>query len=139
MVSVNANRIQESAENYLETILMLSKKLVHVRSIDIANELGFSRASISISMKKLKESGFIDVNDRGYISLTPRGLAQASEVYERHRVLTAVLIALGVDKETARDDACRIEHVISTEAFDKIKEHLCRYTPGGCGPDCCRD
>lgn len=117
-------KIQESAENYLETILMLSKKQPFVRSIDIANELGFSKPSVSVAMKNLRTSGHILVNDAGHITLTESGLNIASSVLERHSVLSRMLMVLGVDPEIASEDACRIEHVISAESFAAIKAHI---------------
>ena len=116
--------IYESAENYLETILMLKGKLGSVRSIDIANELGFSKPSVSVAMKKLRESGHINVDSDGLIILTEDGLSIAKAVYERHTHISSWLIALGVDKKIAAEDACRIEHVISQETFDKIRDHI---------------
>lgn len=117
-------RIQESAENYLETILMLSKKNAHVRSVDIANELGFSKPSVSIAMKKLRESELITVDGDGFIRLTEMGHEIASKMFERHQLLSDWLVFLGVSKETALEDACRIEHVISQESFDRIRMHV---------------
>ena len=117
----------ESAENYLETILMLSKKLRVVRSVDIANELGYKKSSISIAMKHLREKNHITVSPEGYIDLTESGLAIAEMIFERHEILTNVLITLGVPEEIASKDACRIEHVISQESFDAIKEHVTKY------------
>ena len=116
-------KIQESAENYLETILMLSQRGTDVRSIDIANELDFSKPSVSIAMKKLRQSGYIEMDGSSLISLTPAGRAVAESVYERHRILTALLMALGVSEENARADACRLEHVLSDESWNKIKAH----------------
>ena len=113
----------ESAENYLETILLLAKKLPVVRSVDIANELGYKKSSVSIAMKNLREKEHIIVNDSGYIYLTDSGLAIAEEIYERHELLTSWLTALGVDPEVAAEDACKIEHVISRESFEAIKNH----------------
>lgn len=117
-------KIQESAENYLETILMLAKRNGSVRSIDIVNKLEFTKPSISIAMKNLRENGYINMDSDGYITLTGKGLDIASAVYERHTLLSDWLIALGVDEETAVDDACKIEHVISTKSFDAIKNHM---------------
>ena len=117
-------KIQESAENYLETILMLSKKQSYVRSIDIANELSFSKPSVSVAMKNLRTSGYILVDDAGHITLTESGLNVAESVLERHSVLSEMLIRLGVDLETASEDACRIEHVISNKSFEAIKAHI---------------
>lgn len=115
---------QESTENYLETILILKSKLGAVRSIDIVNEMGFSKPSVSVAMKHLREKGCIVVDADGCIELTDEGNAAAAGVYERHTVLTEALIALGVSEQTARADACRVEHDISAETFDKIKEHV---------------
>lgn len=116
--------INESAENYLETILLLSKSLPVVRSVDIANELGFKKSSVSIAMKNLREKKHITVNDGGFIYLTESGRAIAEMIYERHELLSSCLEALGVPKDIAVEDACRIEHVISKESFDAIKKHL---------------
>lgn len=115
-------KIQESAENYLETILMLSKKQPYVRSIDIANELNFSKPSVSVAMKNLRTNGHILVDDAGHITLTEAGMKIASSVLERHKVLSEMLIRFGVDPEIASEDACRIEHVISSETFEAIKK-----------------
>ena len=117
-------RTGESAETYLETILVLSNTRGMVRSIDIANELEYSKPSVSIAMKNLRESGYITVDEDGHISLTNSGLAIAESMYERHRVLSDFLLALGVDEKTAINDACRIEHVISQQSFEKIKQHF---------------
>lgn len=117
-------KIQESAEDYLETILILRDKLGQVRSIDIVNEMGFSKPSISIAMRKLRENGYISMDDEGFITLTDSGLKIASTIYERHQLLTRWLIQLGVDEHTAREDACRMEHAISAESFEKIKQHV---------------
>lgn len=116
--------INESAENYLETILLLSKSLPVVRSVDIANELGFKKSSVSIAMKNLREKNHITVNDGGFIYLTESGRAIAEMIYERHELLSSCLEILGVPKDIAVEDACRIEHVISKESFDAIKKHL---------------
>lgn len=120
-------KIHESAENYLETILMLSKKQSYVRSIDIANELNFSKPSVSVAMKNLRSSGHILVDDAGHITLTEDGLKIAESILERHSVLSKMLIRLGVSEEIASEDACRIEHVISKESFDAIKAHIEQY------------
>ena len=117
-------KIQESAENYLETILILKKQNGFVRSIDIAHELEFSKASVSVAMKSLRESGYVVVDADGGISLTDTGLEIANTMYERHELIAAVLMSLGVSKETAYDDSCKIEHVISNETFEKIKEYM---------------
>lgn len=116
--------VNESAENYLETILILSKQLPVVRSVDIANELGFKKSSVSIAMKNLREKKHITVTDAGYIYLTESGRAIADMIYERHQFLSAWLIELGVDEKIATADACKIEHVISAESFEAIKKHV---------------
>ncbi len=120
-------KIQESAENYLETILILKQRQGQVRSIDIVNELNFSKPSVSIAMKKLRESGLIQMAPDGTITLLPEGMRIASTIYERHILLSRYLIRLGVDPKTAAEDACRIEHVISEESFEKIKAHAQQY------------
>lgn len=114
-------RIHESAENYIETIYMLRREQGDVRSIDIATELGFSKPSVSVAMKNLRENGYIEVDSMGFITLTEKGLEIAERMYERHTLLTEFLVGLGVDAETAAEDACRIEHVISEESFEAIK------------------
>ena len=119
-------KIQESAENYLETIYVLAKKNGSVRSIDVANELSFSKASVSVAMKSFREDGYITVDEDGSLKLTEKGLEVAERVYERHEILARALMALGVDKETAYEDACRIEHHISDKSVEKIKEHFGR-------------
>ena len=116
--------IHESAEDYLEKILMLHKKNGLVRSIDIVNELGFSKPSISVAMKKLRENGYIQMDEENYITLTDKGLDIARHVYTRHQTLTRLLIMMGVSSETAEEDACRIEHDISDETFRKIRAYL---------------
>lgn len=115
--------VNESAENYLETILMLSTKLPVVRSVDVANELGFKKSSVSIAMKNLREKGHILVSDAGFITLTESGKEIAEMILERHEFLSSWLVKLGVDEATASEDACKIEHVISTESFQAIKKH----------------
>ena len=122
-------KIQESAENYLETILILSHRQGMVRSIDIAAELSFSKPSVSVAMKNLRENGYIQVDGDGFITLTEAGLAIAEMIYERHSLLSNWLTALGVDPQIALEDACRIEHVISPESFEAIKRHVGRVTP----------
>ena len=117
-------KIQESAENYLETILILNERKGEVRSIDIVNELNFSKPSVSIAMKNLRENGYINMNPDGYITLTDKGAAIANKIYERHTLLSEFLIKIGVNKKTAAEDACRIEHIISEETFDAIKKHI---------------
>ena len=117
-------RIKESAENYLETVLMLKNKNGFVRSIDVANELGFTKASVSVAMKSLREEGYIVVATDGDISLTDKGIQIAENMYERHTVIAKCLIKLGVSEETAYNDSCKIEHDISEETFEKIKEYV---------------
>lgn len=116
--------VNESAENYLETILILSKKLPVVRSVDISNELGYKKSSVSVAMKNLKEKQYITVTDAGFIYLTEDGLKIANMIYERHEFISQWLISLGVNEQVATEDACRIEHVISAESFEAIKEHI---------------
>ena len=116
--------INESAENYLETILTLSKKLPVVRSVDIANELDFKKSSVSVAMKNLREKEYITVSDNGHILLTENGKKQAESVLEKHTTLSDWLISLGVDEEIAREDACRMEHDISAESFFAIKKFI---------------
>lgn len=115
--------LYESAENYLETILQLSQRHGLVRSIDIANELGFSKPSVSVAMKKLRESGYIAMDKEGYITLLPAGEEVAQRILERHRLLTQFFVRLGVTPEVADQDACKIEHDISEETFQRIREH----------------
>lgn len=116
--------VNESAENYLETILILSKQLPVVRSVDIANELGFKKSSVSVAMKNLREKEHITVDKSGFITLTPSGREIAEMIYERHEMISSWLIRLGVPKETAVEDACKIEHVISKESFEAIREFI---------------
>lgn len=116
--------INESAENYLETILMLSKVKPVVRSVDIAEELNFKKSSVSVAMKNLREKNHITVTKEGFIYLTDSGREIAEMIFERHELLTDWLVRLGVDKEIASEDACRIEHVISSESFEAIKQHI---------------
>jgi len=117
-------KIKESAENYLETIYILSLKNSHVRSIDIVNELDFAKPSVSVAMKNLREHGYISMDSDGYITLTDQGKVIAENMYERHTLLSQWLMDLGVDKETATEDACRIEHVLSKDSFEAIKKHI---------------
>ena len=114
----------ESSENYLETILILSKKKPVVRSVDISEELGFKKSSVSVAMKNLRKKNLITVRPEGYIYLTDAGQEIADMIYERHQFLSNWLVSLGVDKKTAVEDACRIEHVISKESFQAIKKAL---------------
>ena len=114
----------ESAENYLETILILSKTLPVVRSVDIATELGYKKSSVSIAMKNLREKEHITVSDAGFISLTDAGKEIAEMIYERHELFRSWLTSLGVDEKTASEDACKMEHAISTESFEAIKAFI---------------
>lgn len=116
--------LRESSEDYLERILMLELANGKVKSIDIANDMDFSKPSVSIAMKKLKESNYISIDENGYIHLTVEGRKIASSVYERHLVLTEALMLLGVKEEIAKIDACKIEHDLSKESYECIKSHL---------------
>ncbi len=115
------HRADESLEDYLETILMLHKSRGQVRSIDIANEMNFTKPSVSIAMKNLREKGYITMADNGYITLTESGKERAESVLERHTILADLLISIGVNEETAREDACKVEHDLSEESFEAIK------------------
>ena len=117
-------RIQESGEMYLETILILSKEKTCVRSIDVCEYMGYSKPSISRAVSLLRNNGYVDMDDRGYLSLTDTGRDIAEKIYERHQVLSKVLIGLGVDEKSAAEDASRIEHVISDKTFAAIKDHV---------------
>ena len=117
-------KVYESEENYLETILVLSLKGGKVRSIDIVNELEYSKPSVSIAMKNLRTKGYIVMGDDGYITLTEKGLKIADTVYERHVVISDWLVCLGVDKKTAVQDACKMEHALSEKSFLAIKSHI---------------
>ena len=125
--------VNESSENYLETIYRLSKKLPVVRSVDIATELNFTKPSVSVAMKNLRQKGHIVVSSAGFITLTESGKAIGESIYERHEIISHWLETLGVDPQVASDDACRMEHVLSKETFDAIKEHI-RKTSGSCSP-----
>ena len=116
-------QVHESTENYLETILVLSKKHPQVRSIDIVNEMGFSKPSVSIAMKNLRQQEYITVDDNGYIKLTKTGKQLAESVYERHTLITDFLTKIGVNAKTAAEDACRVEHVLSPETFAALKKY----------------
>ena len=113
--------IHEASENYLEAILMLREKQAQVRSVDICNLLGFAKSTISVAMKKLKENGYVRIDQSGYITLTEIGEAIAAKIYERHVLIAKLFVLLGVDEETALTDACRIEHDISEESFQALK------------------
>ena len=117
-------KIQESAENYLETILIIGTRQGYVRSIDIANELGFSKPSVSVAMKNLRLNGYIIVDANGHITLSDTGREVAETIYERHTLLTSWLVSLGVDEKIAAEDACRMEHVIRAPSFDAIRKHV---------------
>ncbi len=118
------DRILESKENYLETILILHNKLGNVRSVDIAVEMEFTKPSVSVAMKNLRNEGCIEVDKNGYITLTESGLQIAEKVYERHLLFTRWLTSLGIPKETAEEDACRMEHCLSAESFAAIKAYI---------------
>ncbi|MGX8715239.1 MAG: metal-dependent transcriptional regulator [Lachnospiraceae bacterium] len=117
-------KIMESAENYLEAILMLKEENGYARSIDVANRLHFSKPSVSVAMKNLRENGYITVGEEGHLDLTEKGLQIALKMYERHKVISAWLVSLGVNEEVALEDACRMEHDISTETFNAMKRHF---------------
>ncbi len=117
-------KVLESSQNYLETIYILEKKNGNVRAVDIAHELGFTKASVSVAMKQLRENGYIVVSEDNLIKLLPSGLKIAQDMYERHVLLTEMLIYLGVGEENAAKDACKIEHIISDETFHAIKKYL---------------
>ena len=121
--------LHESAEMYLETIYTLSLAKSNVRSIDVAEALNYSRPSVSRAVGLLKKDGYLLMDEEGFLTLTEEGRALAERIYERHTVLTAALEALGVDKETAAEDACKIEHIISDRTFDAIKAHMKTYMP----------
>ncbi len=120
-------KIQESGENYLETILMLKNRLGQVRSIDIVREMDFSKPTVSVAMKRFRENGYITVDGEGFITLTDKGMEIAERIYERHQVIAEILMKLGVPEKTAYEDSCRIEHDLSDETFARIKEHYHRY------------
>ena len=122
-------RIKESAENYLEAILILKKEKGNVRSIDIANDLGVTKPSVSVAMKSFREEGYITVDENGSIELTEKGMEIANRVYERHEIIAKALMAIGVSKENAYEDSCKIEHDISNETFKKLKTFLKKTKP----------
>ena len=117
-------KIHESAENYLETILVLSKRQPYVRSIDIANELEFSKPRVSVAMKNLRLNGYINVDESGFITLTDSGMEIASNIYDRHLILRKWLEFLGISPETAEQDACKIEHTLSKETYAALRKHI---------------
>lgn len=121
--------IRESAEDYLETILILSRRLPVVRSVDIATEMNFKKSSVSVAMKNLRENGYILVSVAGFITLTEKGKEIADMIYERHTFLSDWLVSLGIDSATAAEDACRMEHVISPKSFAAIKQFVETKTP----------
>ena len=116
-------RLHESAENYLEAILILEQARAEVRSIDVVNHLGFSKPSVSVAMKRLREDGYVEMDSRGYLALTAPGREIAETIYERHRLIAEILMGLGVEEQVAYADACKIEHDISQESFEKMKAH----------------
>ena len=120
--------LHESAEDYLETILILFERNGQVRSIDIVNEMNFSKPSISIAMKKLRENGYIRMDVNGLITLTDEGREIAERIYSRHKLLTKVLEEIGIDGKKAEDEACKIEHDIDDETYERIREFYLRYT-----------
>lgn len=122
--------MQESGEMYLETILILKEKNKNVRAIDVAEDMGFSKPSVSRALSILKEENCISVDEKGFITLTRKGSQIAKKIYERHIVLSDMLIALGVDQKTALEDACRVEHVISDKSFSAIKKYIAEQRKG---------
>lgn len=123
--------IHESAEDYLESILVVQERLGSVRSIDIVNDLGYSKPSVSIAMKKLRENGYISMAEDGTITLSDTGMEVASRVYRRHRTLTELFVFLGVPPEIAAEDACRVEHDLHEETFARVKDFLEKAKSGG--------
>ena len=119
-------QLQESGEMYLETIYILTEQNTHVRSIDVCDHMGFSKPSVSRAVGLLKSGGSINVDKDGYLSLTEVGREVAIKMFDRHRLLTDFLISLGVDKDVAATDACKIEHHISDESFEALKRHICK-------------
>ena len=119
--------LRESSEMYLETIYILSKELVAVRSLDVAEYMGYSKPSISRAIGLLKKGGYVTADSNGYLTLTDSGLEIARKIYERHTSLTSFLVALGVDEETAAEDACKMEHVISDKSFQALKDHIAKH------------
>lgn len=117
-------KIQESAQDYLEAILILSKQQDYVRATDICGYFGYARATVSVFIKQLKENGYVTVSEHNHIRLTPEGKAIAEEMYERHNFLTDLFIKLGVSEKVAAEDACRVEHYVSKETFEALKKHF---------------
>lgn len=122
-------KIHQSAEDYLEKILMIQERKGEVHSIDIANELGFSKPSVSVAMKNLRLAGYISMDESGCITLEEPGREIATRIYQRHKLLTRILISLGVDDQTAAEDACKIEHDLSPETFDRLAEYAAKHFP----------
>ena len=120
-------QVGETIENYLETIFMLLQKQDSIRSIDVVNEMGYSKPTISVMMKQLREGSFIEIDESGYITLTNIGQDIAKRIYERHVLLTEILIKLGVTEEVAHEDACKVEHQLSKESFARIKEYYLKH------------
>ena len=120
-------RLLESGEMYLETIYVLSQKSAPVRAIDVGESMGFSKPSVSRAISLLKKDELVTTDELGYLKLTEAGEKRAKQIYERHTILTALFIRLGVDEKTAADDACRVEHYISDETFRAVKDHLSKY------------
>lgn len=118
---------KESAEDYLEAILMIKTEKGYVRSIDIAHKLSFTKPSVSVAMKKFREEGYITMNTNGEITLTDEGMKIAENIYERHQVIAKALISLGVDEDIAYEDSCKIEHDLSDQSFQAIKNHMKSY------------
>ena len=119
-------KLQESGEMYLETILVLSERMPHVRSIDVCEEMGYSKPSVSRAMSILRNNGYVIMDDNGYLHLTESGMEVATKIYDRHNTLSAFLASIGVEEETAAEDACRIEHVISDETMAAIKSFMAK-------------
>ena len=124
-------QIHQSAEDYLETILMLTQRMGRVRSIDVVNELGYTKASVSIAMKKLRENGYIAVDGEGNLTLLKPGREIAERIYSRHRLLTHFFVQLGVDEEVAAEDACKAEHILSEQTLEKIREYALLHDAEG--------
>lgn len=124
-------KIRKSSEDYLETMLILQEEHGYIRSIDIARHLDVTKPSVSVAVKKLRENGYVTMADDGIITLTDEGLSIATNIYGRHKMLARFLMMLGVDKETAQDDACKIEHDISSESFDAICRHVDEFAVKG--------
>lgn len=117
-------KLGESAEDYLESILVLSKELEYVRAIDICSYFGYARATVSVFLKQLKENAYVDIDDHNHITLTETGKEIAIKVYERHRFLTKFFVSIGVSEAVAASDACKVEHQVSNETFEALKEHF---------------